>query len=584
MSATRGPSGPSTLQALYATTRALTELASVDDVLQSIVRHSHLLIGTDLVYVTVFDNGQSTMRAVEGTFSEEFRSARLEHGVGIAGLVEATHAPAWTDDYPSGTGFRRSTQFDHLMRLEGIISVLGVPLLDDGELRGVLFAGQRSRRSFTPDEIAMFSTFANHAAISLRNARIYQGSQDAVEELTRLQQVVEKTASSLRRVNTFHGVITDTVLHGGSYSEVLARLLDAVPGSAALYDDRLALLCSSDELASTAIREIVNANWSERSARSATTHVVLPDRWHATMVPVTAAEDQLGLLVHLSEEAANDEDDHIVERCGQMLAMLLLRQRAVVDAGLRARGEIVSEILRTTGPLSDDAIYRARARDIEVNQMDGCVAIAPPSSNVLIRLLAATNSLGATDMVFGERGGAVVGLMNLGKSTVGPDRLFCALQDAGFHGFALVAEPFSPAEAIGPQLSRVTRMSKVARALGKTDAPVNGAHIASYALLFESARASDLGDFIDGHLGPLDRYDSSHRTALRQTLTAYFAHDGHLRATAESLFIHQNTLVKRLARVDEILGDDWKRSPNSTMLAIACQLAAVAEELAIPSG
>ncbi|MFC5731567.1 MULTISPECIES: helix-turn-helix domain-containing protein [Nocardioides] len=44
------------------------------------------------------------------------------------------------------------------------------------------------------------------------------------------------------------------------------------------------------------------------------------------------------------------------------------------------------------------------------------------------------------------------------------------------------------------------------------------------------------------------------------------------RARARSLFVHANTVVKRLERVADVLGDDWQAEPNATRFRVALLL------------
>ena len=59
---------------------------------------------------------------------------------------------------------------DAAVRDEGVVSLLGVPLLANSTVLGVLFVGTSSRHEYAPDEIAVLSALADHAAIALLRA------------------------------------------------------------------------------------------------------------------------------------------------------------------------------------------------------------------------------------------------------------------------------------------------------------------------------------------------------------------------------------------------------------------------------
>lgn len=73
-----------------------------------------------------------------------------------------------------------------------------------------------------------------------------------------------------------------------------------------------------------------------------------------------------------------------------------------------------------------------------------------------------------------------------------------------------------------------------------------------YQLLGQIENIPVVRDFCDQVIGPLIRYDAEHNSSLVQTMQAYFAHHGNISQTAESLFIHRNTLLYRLERVEEL--------------------------------
>jgi PAS domain S-box-containing protein len=67
----------------------------------------------------------------------------------------------------------------------GVQSVVGVPLLVQGQLIGALCTGQRTQRIFTKDEVQLLRLVADRAAVAIDNARIYQKTHSVAETLQR---------------------------------------------------------------------------------------------------------------------------------------------------------------------------------------------------------------------------------------------------------------------------------------------------------------------------------------------------------------------------------------------------------------
>lgn len=116
------------LSSLYATARSLTALGEVDEVLASIVRHAHELIGTDFTYLSVFDaEGNLSLKSSEGTISSDFKTARVPADTGIGARIVETGSAHWASNYLEDTELHHDEGFDLVVRTEGLKALLGVP-------------------------------------------------------------------------------------------------------------------------------------------------------------------------------------------------------------------------------------------------------------------------------------------------------------------------------------------------------------------------------------------------------------------------------------------------------------------------
>ncbi len=93
-----------------------------------------------------------------------------------------------------------------------------------------------------------------------------------------------------------------------------------------------------------------------------------------------------------------------------------------------------------------------------------------------------------------------------------------------------------------------------------------------YRLLGQLDDISAVHDFCDEVIGPLVQYDRDHRSSLVLTIEQYFNHHGNVSQTAESLFIHRNTLLYRLDRIQDLTGHDLNQSDMRLALHLALKL------------
>ena len=82
-------------------------------------------------------------------------------------------------------------------RRYGFRSVLAVPLTRESGVYGVLYAWRREPRPFTPDQIALFETFARQAAIAIDNVRLFNETKEALEQQKASGEVLSAISGSI---------------------------------------------------------------------------------------------------------------------------------------------------------------------------------------------------------------------------------------------------------------------------------------------------------------------------------------------------------------------------------------------------
>ena len=93
-----------------------------------------------------------------------------------------------------------------------------------------------------------------------------------------------------------------------------------------------------------------------------------------------------------------------------------------------------------------------------------------------------------------------------------------------------------------------------------------------YQLLSQIEHIPAVQSFTEEIIGPLAAYDRRQRGSLVETIDAYFNHHANVSQTAESLFIHRNTLLYRLERIQELTGQDINQAGMRLALHLALKL------------
>lgn len=104
------------------------------------------------------------------------------------------------------------------------------------------------------------------------------------------------------------------------------------------------------------------------------------------------------------------------------------------------------------------------------------------------------------------------------------------------------------------------------------DSIIDFSNMGIYQLLTQLEDLPVLRRFCREVMGPLVDYDTQHRSSLVQTIGAYFEHHGNISQTAEALYIHRNTLLYRLERIQELTGQSLDEADMRLALHLALKL------------
>ncbi|MFD0262761.1 helix-turn-helix domain-containing protein [Kitasatospora indigofera] len=560
------------LTALFDTAGDLAASRDLDDVLQAIVRRARMLLGTDTAYLTLPDEaaGDTYMRVTDGSVSVLFQNLRLSLGDGLGGLVAQSARPYATPDYRTDGRFHHTGQIDAGVLDEGLVAIIGVPLLLGGRVIGVLFAADRSPRAFSPDEVALLCSLAAHAAIALDTAKSLADTRAALEGLNSANAVIRAHSAAVQRAEQAHDRLTDLVLRGAEVADVAAEVAALLDGGIAVHDaDGNALAGPAGGVQGLA--EAVAVSRAEGRA------VRRGDAW---VCVVLAGQEPLGSLVLSGRPGLDDADRRLFERAGVVTALLLLLRRSVAETENRVRGELLADLL--TAPDRDPVGLVARGRRLGVD-------LGRPH----LVLVAGAAGPAARGRLAGAAGRYLFG--SRGVSAEHGENVVLLLPDDGS------ASPGEAAEQAAERLARLTgvpvtvgagrsaagplalaaahaegvRCVRALRVLGRDGDGASAQALGFLGVLLGDGH--DVDGFVGATLGPLLDYDSRRGTELVRTLRAYFDSGSSLTRAKDELHVHVNTVVQRLDRIEALLGRDWNHPERSLELQLALRLQLLAD-------
>lgn len=180
----------SQLALLHRTSRIVSSGANLDDMLQELIAIAVEVTGCDacLVYLPDASADEIVLRASQLPHAGEIGKVRLRMGEGVTGWV-AQHRSvvALTNKASADDRFK---SFPTLVE-DTFEAFLSVPLVNGGEMIGVLNAHHREPHVYTPDEIALISFVGEQMGAAIAMSRLAEENARLMEQAVEMRQQLE---------------------------------------------------------------------------------------------------------------------------------------------------------------------------------------------------------------------------------------------------------------------------------------------------------------------------------------------------------------------------------------------------------
>jgi phosphoserine phosphatase RsbU/P len=157
------------LRKLQRVTDAALANLTVDELLDELLVRVREALSADTAAILLLDKGRGELvaRAAKGLEEEVEQGIRIPVGRGFAGTIAASGKPVSIHDVD------HSIVLNPILRQKGVRSLLGVPLVVQGDTLGVLHVGTLHPRHFTPDDKALLQLVGDRVALAI-NAGLYE--------------------------------------------------------------------------------------------------------------------------------------------------------------------------------------------------------------------------------------------------------------------------------------------------------------------------------------------------------------------------------------------------------------------------
>jgi GAF domain-containing protein len=187
------------LTALGEVGQAISSTLDLEKVLKTIVQRAVQLAGLDGGAIYEFDERDEGfhLRAaeqLEEEILEVSRKSPIRLGEGAVGRAGATRGPVVVEDVLDKS---YQSRLRELLIKSGARALLAVPLLREELLLGALVVSRNSPGPFSPEVIDLLKTFATQSAVAIQNARLFNETNEALEQQKASAEVLGAISSSI---------------------------------------------------------------------------------------------------------------------------------------------------------------------------------------------------------------------------------------------------------------------------------------------------------------------------------------------------------------------------------------------------
>lgn len=175
------------LESLASVSRTINSTLNLDEALTVITREACALMQAKMCSLLMLDETREwlDLRASCGAGEAYLHKPRLSVEESLLGGVVRRKKPVQVEDVRSSSRYQNVD----VARREGLVSLLSVPLIFNGEAVGAMNIYTGQQYTFSNEEIRILAALAELSAIAIEKARLYERVMDVEEQLRRNEKL-----------------------------------------------------------------------------------------------------------------------------------------------------------------------------------------------------------------------------------------------------------------------------------------------------------------------------------------------------------------------------------------------------------
>lgn len=437
----------------------------------------------------------------------------------------------------------------------------------------------RARQPASANELFLLKVLAQQTAAAMSGADLVDQERrqrlqldDLMEERKQTIRRLSRTVAELERHKQIHEALTAVSWSGTSESGIADALHELTSLTVAVEDMFGNLRAWSGSAWPESYRPVGGGNREDvlRHAAANGKPEREGDRLFCVIRPQT---DILGVMVLYDPRRSVDRlDTFALEHAATVLALELSHQRALAEAEVRVRRDLVDDLLAGT----DDASAYSRAEALGQNlRIPHTVTVLEWGDDIPADAVCKSARRWAVSSglhpLTARRTTTAVLITDGAPPTAGLYRAVTTDVGSARGSIGVGAAAVVPSD-LPRSLSEAERALQVQKA---SVSPYGGRRfddLGVYRIFDPDDSRPEVRGFVTEWLGPLLDYDRDKGAELVKTLARYLDAGGNYDQTAHSLRIHRSTLRYRLGRIRDIIGRDLQDVDTRLNLHLATRV------------
>jgi sugar diacid utilization regulator/GAF domain-containing protein len=555
------------------------------ELLKAIVTRARDLLRAHLCWLTIYDAdiGEFKVVVADGAIAQRTGQMTAKRKRGVAGVVMSTRLPFATPDYLHDNRFIHDAALDDIFRDEGVMALVGAPLIWDEQVIGLLFVADRYHRTHTALNVSILCTLATHAAVAIKNAQAFADAQSALEKAERARVELEQHARDVQDAVEAHERLTSLLAKGASLGELCQSIAQLLQGSILVVDEAHQVIgraCAPGYTGTAAhayepygshSAALTQALWDSRQAgRSMLAYKAGDEVCRA--IAVIGGDGMLGAVLLFRREDMRDISVRTFERSSSVIGVVLLSQERMEASRSRDVSALVQSLISPRQ--GEPALTRDRAErcGLDLSQPMALMLVELEQGEPGAAARRLRGGLAPRGTVVDEVDGVLAIVCQASRA---PELMEAfgdfARRDIGPAYRGVLSRATQGAAEMPVLYASLRRALAVLARLGVRGRILGQNELALYSVLFETQDAASLHTFLDSTIGAIIEHDRRRGSQLAATLLAYLDNQQNAKTTASRMAIHVNTVRQRLASVEGLIGQ-WQDAARALEIHVALRL------------